>query len=318
MYYKSDAPVAFQWILDIALQDDFNSIIYQNLIHAGYEDANREKAVYQYYNLCKRQIEAKPRQVLRSKEFVCPTGYEEALREFIDKAESGASLTPFQSQKIKQSAYNDLLLNDWGIQHFHLTRRFRDDGFATRSQYQIFAYVTDRAIYLIQTYPHNAKNLYSKREMVKILRDNWPEVTERFHIKEMTELTEKLDDHTYGKVREAHAFTMLELGRNEVYYPIGGGITSSGYSVSALREADFWMNRLGAFQLCLKDNAEWIGKMINQGKDTVDKCCFMKIKLLWIDNADKVTLCEVNSGMIIQLNAKENWLRICKAHELFR
>lgn len=317
MYYQSPILSTFQWTLNIALQDDYNAIVYKALLNAGYKDADKDHALYQYYNLRKRQIEIRPRKVHISKEFVCPIGYELALKEFITKAENGDNLLPYQSQKIKQSTYNDMLLNDWGIQHFHLTRRFRDDGFAARSPYLLFAYVTDDHFYLIQAYPHNAEDLYSKHEMVRILRDNWPEVTETFHIKELTELTEKMNDHTYGEVRDAHMLTFLELGKNEVYYPMGGGYASNGYSSTALHQSDFWMNRLGAFQLCLRYNAEWVGRTINQIKDVDEPFCSMKIKLLWLDNADRVTTAEVNSGLIVQVDSKGNWIRVCKAHEVF-
>lgn len=43
----------------------------------------------------------------------------------------------------------------------------------------------------------------------------------------------------------------------------------------------------------------------------------MIIKLLWIENADKVTLCEKNSGLIDQLDTGEGQMRICKGYEVF-
>ena len=223
MNYQSQAPVKFQWSLDIDLQADYSSAVYAGLKRAGYTDADKKYAVYQYYNLLKRQIEPKPRQVMYSKEFQCPKEYQVALKAFEERAQNGLSLAPFQSEKIKRANYNDMLLNDWGIQHFHLSRRYRDDGFVARSQYQIFAYVTDEAMYMIQIVPHNEEDLYSRREMVRIIRDNWPNLLKRFHIKGVTGLTEKLDDHAYGEIRNANITTLLELGENEVYGMIGGG-----------------------------------------------------------------------------------------------
>ena len=82
MIYQSPAPEIFQWKLDIDLQDDYRSVIYSHLLRLGYKDATKEQAVYQYFNLRKRQIEAKPREVLYSNEFVCPKEYKAALQEF--------------------------------------------------------------------------------------------------------------------------------------------------------------------------------------------------------------------------------------------
>lgn len=317
MHYQSTAPERFQWSLHIDLQEDLRTRVYGDLRRAGYSDIDKEHAVYQYYNLRKRQIEAKPRKVVYSKEFSCPVEYQAALKEFEERIIKGQNLMPFQSEKIKEAAYSDMLLNDWGIQHFHLSRRFRDDGFVARSQYQIFAYVTDEAVYMIQVYPHNAEDLYSRRELVRILRDNWPELMEKFHLNGVTELVEKMDDHQYGQIRDAHISTLVELGKNEVYGLIGGGYMSNGFSAEALRNSNFWMNRLGAFQLLVRNNATWIGKTINQvvGRDA--QYCDMEMKLLWIDNKDKITICETDSGLVLQADTKENWLRICKAHEAF-
>ena len=59
------------------------------------------------------------------------------------------------------------LLNDWGIYHFHLTKRFRADGTAKRSKYQLFACCDDNTMYLVQIYPHNKK----KRVFTKTRRE---------------------------------------------------------------------------------------------------------------------------------------------------
>ena len=58
MHYESPVPALFQWKLDIDLQRDFSSILYRCLLDSGYKDADKEHAVYQYYNL--RDIGARP------------------------------------------------------------------------------------------------------------------------------------------------------------------------------------------------------------------------------------------------------------------
>lgn len=317
MHYKSPAPAEYQWSLDIDLQADLSLYVYTDLKRAGYSDADEKNAVYQYYNLRKRQIEPKPRRVVYSKQFSCPEEYQTALKEFENKTVSGADLTPFQSDKINKADFNDMLLNDWGIQHFHLSRRYRKDGFAARSKYQIFAYITDEVMYMIRIFPHDAKNLYSKKELVRIIRDNWPELIERFHVEDVLCLTEKLDDHAYSEMRKANMTTFLELGENEVYGLIGGGYASNGFSIEALRNADFWLNRLGLFQLLVRDNAAWIIKTINKEFDRKKQFCHLEIKLLWIDSKDKVTMFIKNIGLILQANSKEHWLRLCEPYELF-
>ena len=64
MICESPVPSSFLWQLDINLRENFDEKCYHALRRAGYKDASREKAVYQYYNLCKRSVEARPRSVV--------------------------------------------------------------------------------------------------------------------------------------------------------------------------------------------------------------------------------------------------------------
>ena len=63
---------------------------------------------------------------------------------------------------------NDLLLYDWKIYHFHLTRRYNRNGKPTRSNYLIFAACTDEAMYFIQIYKHQKKNVFVQKELLEI------------------------------------------------------------------------------------------------------------------------------------------------------
>ena len=69
----------------------YDDIHYCAVWRAGYKEASREKAVYQYFNLGKRSVEAKPRRIVCSREFECPEPCRLALEEFEDKARKGRS-----------------------------------------------------------------------------------------------------------------------------------------------------------------------------------------------------------------------------------
>ena len=122
----------------------------------------------------------------------------------------------FYKKNINEPEKSDDLLNDWNIYHFHLTKRFREDGFAKRSDYQIFAWVTADCIYMIQIYPHKEAHLYTKKELLKMIEENWPELLKPHHIKGAVRLSVQLDDEQYGVLRDAHATSFVELGENKV------------------------------------------------------------------------------------------------------
>ena len=154
MRYRSSVLQPEEWTLDVDLVSDMQKMLSERLTKAGYQNVDPNRVMYQYFNAQKRIVEPKPRTVHRSREFVCPKPYEQALANFEAKVERGDSLIPYLSDKLVDASYSDGMLNDWNIYHFHLTNRFKDNGWAKRSDYELFAYVTDTDLYLIQVYEH--------------------------------------------------------------------------------------------------------------------------------------------------------------------
>ena len=115
---------------------------------------------------------------------------------------------------------------------------------------------------------------------------------------------------------KANISTMVELGENEVYGMIGGGYASNGYSLEALRKGYYWENRLEVFQKIVIDNAGIILRMIEENFK-VHNDSYMDIKLLWMDHADKVTLAERIRNLVIQIDLKANFIRVCEPYEVF-
>lgn len=309
MIYVSHMLSLRRWMVTIDLCDDLNTVAYKNLLAMGYNDVSKDDALNLYYNCIKRKVDRRPRKVYVAKEMKCPEGYEVALAEFISKVESGDNLVPFQSRKILHVDYNDLLLNDWNIHHFHLTRRMRTDGFACRSKYQLFAYVTEASFYIIQIYPHDTVDLYSRQDIVRILHTNWPEVISRYRIKGVESLPEEIDDHQYGQLRDSHISTFVEVEKGCIYAMLGGGYMSNGFSTEALMVADKWRRIARVFE-------EQIISNMNTTQLTLENYIGRPVKefeyhLLWIDSEDEFTLAERNSHTILQYNLKEGRFRIC-------
>lgn len=138
MKYSSNLLRLVAWNLDIDLVSDMQTMLYKKLVKAGYRNVNLDRALYQYFNVQKRMVSRRSRKVHISKEFKCPELYEVALDNFVMKVESGDSLLPFLSNKLLDASYSDGMLNDWNIYHFHLTNRFNKDGWAKRSDYELF------------------------------------------------------------------------------------------------------------------------------------------------------------------------------------
>lgn len=163
MVYDVLWPFIGTMVVGDGLNKRFRTFMKKEMQRVGINPSNTRNILYEYFNMLKRIISIRPRRVVYSKEFQCPEEYKPALLEFEDNARNGKNLNKYQSDKITRPEESDDLLNDWNIVHFHLSRRFRDDGFAKRSNYQIFAWITDDCIYMIQVYPHKADFLYCKK-----------------------------------------------------------------------------------------------------------------------------------------------------------
>lgn len=307
MKYQSNILESTPWSISIDLWSDFSKIAKQIMLNAGLKGVSDDHAVYECYNFTKRMIEPLPRKVFKSQEFQCPVEYEQALSEFVSHVECGDNLQGYLSDKILYADKTDDLLNDWNIHHFHLTRRFREDGFAKRSDYEIFAWVTSKAMYLIQIYPHKKDYLYSTQEMIKIIHTNWPELLENYHMKGVPCLTEEIDDEMYNKIREAHISTAVQIAENEVYCLMGGGYMSNGASGEAMRISIRWHNRMCECEKMLKANKNIIFEFIQSARGKVDRN--LEICLLTADSLDDITVIERKNRVGIQMLLKDGKFR---------
>lgn len=284
------------------------------MLKMGVTPSDDKNSVYEYFNLIKRLVSRMPRSIKRSKEFTCPKEYDFALAEIVNKIIKGDNLAPFMSDSILRVDFNDGLLNDWNIHHLHLTKQFRTDGFAKRSDYELFLYFTEDMAYFIQIYPHSKKNLYSTQDMIRIGYDNWPHLIEKNHINAV-ELTQEIDDEAYGKLRKANITTFVQIRENEVFGLIGGGYMSNGFSTEALRSADHWFNVMKIREHVIIENVESILHAINQVNDLAYDN--LDIHLLWLDSDDKVTMLDKANNVIIQFDFLDQMIRVCKPFEVF-
>lgn len=299
----------------INLKDDYILYIKNNLDREGivYND-NDKYLIYKYFNLHRRLIPEGRKNIVKSKEFACPENYLNALKEIEDKIIQGRNLIPHLSDTILNFDFSDKLLNDWNIHHLHLSKRFRDDGFAKRSDYELFIYFTNNMAYFIQIYPHNKSNLYSTQEMVKIIDRNWPQLIARHQIKDVISLERYVDDASYEQLRNSNVSSFVQTDNNKVFVPIGGGYMSNGFSFIALRNADDLVDRLKKYENYIISTIQYI---IHTPITDYIKSNNMNLRLLWFDSIHKITVFDEINGAILQFDFINNNIRICKPNEIF-
>lgn len=246
--------------IQIDLYGDWVELLRHRLLRLGCmvsKQISPEKLPMVYFNVRKRLLEPHPRKVLKSAEFSCPNHLISGLDLLVEKVQSGMNLTPHMSTKIMTAEFNDFLLNDWRIHHFHLGRILQKDGFIKRTGPLLYAFVTDGNFYLLDVKGHDG---LSCKHLLEILHINWPEIISRFRMncKGMEYVP---TDGEINKLRKACCSYSLEMSDGTVYFPIGGGYASSGMSDEAIRSADYYSGYMQWFEEYILENAAELARL---------------------------------------------------------
>ena len=129
----------------------------------------------------------------------------------------------------------DELLWDFGLHHFHLSRKpysgkkIEGKGFVERSDYLLFAIITQNHAYLVDVRPHQdpQKLGWVRQELRKIVYRNWPELIESHILRGVQ--GDMLTDEKLKELRRKNVNHCPKLGDRAVA-PLGGGTMADGSS----------------------------------------------------------------------------------------
>ena len=97
-----------------------------------------------------------------------------------NQLQKGSNVTRFLSKGINELTSQDKLLWDFGMHHFHLNRALETNGnFVKRSDYLLFAIITDADAYFVDVRPHHDRQglEWVRQNLLRIIHSNWPELT---------------------------------------------------------------------------------------------------------------------------------------------
>ena len=228
--------------VEIDVLRDVVEIFRDQLVQVGYSAkevngiSGDEELLIAYYNTTRRIVGTWPRTIHRASGFVAPKDPDQALAlsTIEQKLRNGESVGPYLSRKIRDLSYNDLLLNDWGIHHFHLGTNTDSDGFVNRTGSLLYVVLGDTIdfhgegntdAHLIAVMDHND---FTTQELVEILHENWPELSQ-FDMPGVS--GDRLSDADIRRLRKLRLNYCLRLRDGTSCFAPGGGITSAGTSV---------------------------------------------------------------------------------------
>lgn len=210
-----------------------------------------------FLNWRNRLVHPHPRQVFRSPELTVNPSYT-ANRADIDrllgKVAAGSDIGPHLSERVlvgyQASAPSrvsrrkdiDLLLNDWGIHHLHLSHSPWRKGFNVHAGELLFVIFRPEKAYVLDVMPHGA---WAEEALVQTAVRNWPGASLflEIHGDYGPDLTDPLD-RTILRGNGGNAFIEVD-GRT--WMPATGGIVSAQTSLQVTRLADWLLDRLRVY-----------------------------------------------------------------------
>lgn len=235
----------------------------KKLISAGYPDpisAEDEYIVRAYLNVRRRRVSIRPRAVHKAA-YSVPHDLIEGEKEFLAKVEAGDDLHPHQSTRLEKPDYEDGMLNDFGIQHFHLgtTQHPKNPSFVARTDPLLFAMVREDDLYCIGYYRHGE---WSKAQLLDVIHESWPETISGYSIDGVS-LAHSYTDDEHEQLREADINAITQRPDGTIHMGPGGGVTLAGTSVKDM--LDLMKARKFCSQLESSVAVE-VGKMVDEGK----------------------------------------------------
>jgi hypothetical protein len=219
-----------------------------------------------YHNWMNRLVKPQPRTVHMSKAFQQnPLIVQRAsdLAQIIDDIEQGRDLTKYLSRQIVRAVVHalgqpprpnlDLMLNDWGVHHLHISTQVEADGFVLRDRHLLFAVFRPQAAYLIDVMQHGD---WARDHVLEVMAREWPNEGVIYELKGVLGLKRQVTECARATQRKANLNTPFEFG-GKVFMPTGF-MSTAGTTMAAVQESDRLLNRLDVFEQKLIRDPDWL------------------------------------------------------------
>ena len=253
--------------------------------------------IISWYIYRERIIPASRREVVKAKDFSCPPLFTEKLKRLETEIENGANLNSYLSRSIMNCSKDDLMLYDWGIYHLHISDKLdtkKSDGFMERSDLLLYALFDDDKAYFIKTINHKGQNnMWTKKECLDIINDNWPHLLESYIMKGVSKEQQYISDDERSALRKNHLNTFITLNNGVVIMPPNMGLVCDGSPFKAIYAADYLKKQLKDVQSSIMNDISDFRKKIKSNE------AIYEIKLEEI-MADQLNL-KVNNHISVRL-----------------
>ena len=267
---------------------------------SGFGSLDDQEIIALNFNLKEKMIRQIPRIIKESPDVIAKLGslganHKVAYEEINLKLKNGDDINPFLSKQAVKPQYQDYLLLDWNIHHLHLNNKNSGVYFNDRSDFLLFAIFTDDAVYFIDIEHHNDDEVFVKREYLKIIKDSWPEIIEPYKLRDVLDLSFHPTNEEIKKLRKNQLNTILKID-DDVYAPIGGGITTAGTGIKHITKAIKWKKYINSIEAKYLANEKKVLEDIFKKTGRRFSC----LDLDFAYDHDHLVLIDKNSSLIIE------------------
>lgn len=256
---------------------------------------HEDDPIISWYIYLERIIPDSRRKVVKAKGFSCHPLFKKKLRKLEKNIEKGVNLIPYLSRSIMDCSKDDLMLYDWGIYHLHISDKLdtkKPDGFMERSDLLLYALFDNDKAYFIKTINHKGENnMWTQKECLEIINDNWPHLLEPYTLKGVSKKQQYISDDVRSALRKNHVNTFITLNNGVVIMPPNMGFACDGSLFKAIYAADYLKKQLKDVQSSITNDISDFRKKIKSNEDIYE------IKL------ENVMLKEINvKHLILKVN----------------
>lgn len=219
------------------LYADFAAACARELQAAGYTSPAGTDAdiIRAYANVRHRRVSVHPRTVHKAS-YAVPSALVAGEQAFLAAVTAGHDLRPYQSTRLETHDFNDGMLNDFGIQHFHLGigPHRNKPGFKDRTEPVLVAIVRDDDFYSLGCHPHGA---WAQQSLLDLAHATWPTLLAPSAPHDpQAQVAFTATDADIEQLRRAGINPITQRSDRTIHASPGGGSMSNRGSANAARD----------------------------------------------------------------------------------
>lgn len=137
---------------------------------------------------------------------------------------------PYLSRSTFKARRMDLLLDDWGILHFHLGTKTLSNGLIEGTEMVAFGIVNSDCVYFIDVHDHGSDPyVWVREELIRVIDENWPRL---LPTNESKLTPDSLTPRERINCRKKSVNVTITKASGEVIFPPGGGVMFDGTAIA--------------------------------------------------------------------------------------